>query len=101
MASGTIKNQTVAGIEFEVFSFTLPTATVSGGNYKEWTSVDIHKDGYEPIGFTRVTSNKSNIVLCGFTLNRSSETIIIFVKNISQSAIVVDTASVYIIYRKL
>lgn len=101
MASGTIKNQTVAGIEFESFSFPLPTVAVSGGNYYEWTGIDIHKDGYEPIGFIRVTSNKSNVVLCGFTLNRTSETIVLFVKNISQSAITVDQASVHIIYRKL
>lgn len=99
MASGTTRKP----VQFKAISKAIPSHQINGNDYFEWSgtwAIDVHEDGWEPIAFTRVYTNRSNAVIAGFNLSRDTEKVTLLIKNVSASAIQVDSGNVTILYAK-
>ena len=100
MASGSIKKEG-GSIVFKSVDFSIPSNQIAGGSYAEISNIDVTQTGWEPISLTRVYTNRSNAVLCGFTLARSNNTVGLMIKNVSQNAVVVDSGGITVLYAQV
>lgn len=94
MAQGTI----MGPFRFRTADFTLDAATIPAGNYKEWSNVDVSLSGWSPICLTRVTTNRSGVVINGFSLSRSLNTVYLMAKNVTNESINVNSAAITVLY---
>lgn len=97
MASGKVKNDFLMVYE----NVTVPTKSVSANSYAEWTDIDISKSGYEPIAVVSVYPNRAGIALCGFSLNPDTGIAYLMVRNVTSSAVSVNSGWMRILYRKV
>lgn len=97
MASGSIKKEG-SSVKFKSVDFAITSTQIAGGSYAEISNINVAQTGWEPISLTRVYTNKSNAVLCGFTLSRSSNKVQLMIKNVSQNAVVVDSGAITVLY---
>lgn len=88
-------------IQFKAKDFTFPSATIAVNGYHEWTGLDISESGWSPIALTRVNTNRSGVVLIGFSLSRSNQTAYMMARNVSDQEITVASAGVTVLYFKL
>lgn len=96
MAQSTIDKP----VRFQTVDFTLPSATVAANSMKEWSSVNIAQNGWNPICLTRVTTNRSGLVINGFSLSRTAGTVYLMAKNITDASITADSAAITVLYAK-
>lgn len=85
-------------IEFSTEATQLESKTIVANGYAEWSSVDISRAGKKAIAIVGINTNRSSAVLCGFRLFSTTGTFYAFMKNISNSDILVNSAVCQILY---
>lgn len=94
MATGNVTKP----IKFKVEVFNIPTVTVNGNSYYEYGSIDVSQSGWYPIAINRIRTNKSSLLLSGFTLFTSTSIVSFMVRNVSSSAVTADQTVVNVLY---
>lgn len=95
--SGDVANSVKS---IQAVDFTFESKNITGGNYGEWTGVDIARSGWTPLAVSRVSTNRSNLVVSGFAVFSSTNTAYLMVKNVSDTSQAANNVQMTVVYYK-
>lgn len=84
----------------QAVDFTFESKNITGGNYGEWTNVDISRSGWTPLAVSRVSTNRSNLVVSGFAVFSSNNTAYLMIKNVSDTSQTASNVQMTVVYYK-